>query len=211
MGSHELKSKSIGQLKGRWGVAIGTVFIAELLPTLFVMVSLIIASLSPSVGVYSFLIIICFLLAIVLDSVLSVGKIKFFLNMTVDKETAMFSDLFSQLDLYLKATGITLLTGIITFIGTLLFIIPGIIFAYMYAQSLYVLVENPEKSVAECMYESRQIMKGHKFDLFCVQLSFIGWAILTAFTLYIGLLWLCPYMELTFANFYLSLKKQPVA
>ena len=49
-------------------------------------------------------------------------------------------------------------------------------------------------------------MKGHKFDLFCLMLSFLGWVILSMFTLGIGYLWLAPYMYTTMAAFYEDVK-----
>ena len=51
------------------------------------------------------------------------------------------------------------------------------------------------------------MMKGHKFDLFFLQLSFIGWGILSVFTGGIGLLWLMPYMMSAQAAFYQDIKQ----
>ena len=52
------------------------------------------------------------------------------------------------------------------------------------------------------------MMKGHKFDLFFLMLSFIGWIILGAFTLGIAYMWLAPYMSATLAAFYQDVKKE---
>jgi uncharacterized membrane protein len=51
------------------------------------------------------------------------------------------------------------------------------------------------------------MMKGPKWKLFCLDLSFIGWAILCVFTLGIGTLWLQPYIEASHSKFYEELKK----
>ena len=202
MGSHELKTKALEQLKGRWGVAIAVSLVASLLMNLIKFNKRIPLEIIPTLSIS------LSLLNLILGGVLSAGKAKFFLTLKVNKESALFSDLFSQFNNFLKATGLYLLISLFTFLGILLLIIPGIIVIYMYSQSFYILAENPEKSVTECMYESRQLMKGHKFDLFCVQISFIGWIILGVISFGIGLLWVSPYMDATFANFYSSLKEE---
>jgi len=46
------------------------------------------------------------------------------------------------------------------------------------------------------------MMKGHKWELFVLELSFIGWALLCVLTLFIGYLWLVPYMQMTITKFY---------
>lgn len=89
---------------------------------------------------------------------------------------------------------------------SLLLFIPGIIMAFAYAMTPYILVENPEMKAIDAIRKSRSMMKGHKFDLFYLELSFIGWILLSILTLGIGLLWLVPYMETSIAAFYNDLK-----
>lgn len=88
----------------------------------------------------------------------------------------------------------------------LLFIIPGIVKSFSYAMTPYILEENPELSANEAIDRSRAMMKGHKFDLFWLYLSFIGWILLSILTLGIGLLWLAPYMQTATAAFYEDVK-----
>lgn len=90
---------------------------------------------------------------------------------------------------------------------SMLFLIPGIIKAYSYAMTPFILVEHPELSVNQAIDLSRKLMKGRKFDLFYLQLSFIGWILLSILTLGIGLLWLMPYMEGAQAAFYADVKE----
>lgn len=90
---------------------------------------------------------------------------------------------------------------------SMLFLIPGIIKAYSYAMTPYILVEHPELSVNQAIDLSRKLMKGRKFDLFYLQLSFIGWALLSILTLGIGMLWLMPYMGCSQAAFYADVKE----
>ena len=99
-----------------------------------------------------------------------------------------------------------LLMTIFVLLWSLLLFIPGIIMAFAYAMTPYILVDNPEMKAIDAIRKSRSMMKGHKFDLFYLELSFIGWIILSILTLGIGLLWLVPYMQTTIAAFYNDLK-----
>ena len=70
----------------------------------------------------------------------------------------------------------------------------------------YIAYDRPDLDADDCIHESRMMMKGYKWKLFCMDLSFIGWAILCLFTLGIGFLWLQPYIEASHAKFYEELK-----
>ena len=108
---------------------------------------------------------------------------------------------------YFRILGGMLLVALIIFCGFLLFIIPGFILAYAYSMVPFLLVDEPDLSVGDCLRKSRQMMKGHKLDLFILQLSFLGWILLAVcFTLCIGLFWVAPYMETAQAVFYVDLK-----
>lgn len=85
------------------------------------------------------------------------------------------------------------LKNIYIFLWSLLFIIPGIVKSYSYALAEFISRENPEKTATECLDESRQIMEGHKMDLFLFDLSFIGWELLTVFTCGILSIYVLPY------------------
>ena len=98
------------------------------------------------------------------------------------------------------------LMGVFIFLWSLLFVIPGIIKAFSYAMTPYILEEHPELTANEAIDHSRAMMKGHKFDLFWLYLSFIGWGILCIPTLGIGTFWLIPYMQTAQASFYEDVK-----
>ena len=103
---------------------------------------------------------------------------------------------------YWKKVWGMVLMNIYIFLWSLLFLIPGLIKAFSYALTPYILNDNPDLSADEAIERSRAMMKGHKFDLFYLYLSFIGWFILSLMTLGIGLLWLTPYVEGAVASFY---------
>ena len=91
---------------------------------------------------------------------------------------------------------------------TLLLIVPGIIKSYSYAMTFYIKQDNddPNKNATDYITESRQMMDGNKWRLFCLDLSFIGWYILGALCFGVGVLFVQPYHQLARANFYLELK-----
>ena len=99
-----------------------------------------------------------------------------------------------------------LLTRIFTMLWSLLFIIPGIIKAYAYSMTPYIIADNPEIDAMKAIEMSQEMMKGHKMELFFLHLSFIGWYILTIFTFGIGMFFLMPYVQTSVANFYVELR-----
>ena len=98
--------------------------------------------------------------------------------------------------------------GLVIFFSFLLFIVPGIIAVYAYSMSHHILADNPEMGVIQCMRESRKLMKGYKFKLFVLELSFILWDLLciVPFVGSVLPLWLTPYKETTRTLMYLQLK-----
>lgn len=108
--------------------------------------------------------------------------------------------------IYWRAIGGTLLVAVFTFLWSLLLVIPGIIKAYSYSMTPYILIDNPELSVREAIRKSQRMMVGQKFNLFWLQLSFIGWFILACLTGGIGFLWFVPYYQTSQAVFYQNLR-----
>lgn len=100
---------------------------------------------------------------------------------------------------------INLMTSIFVFLWALLLVIPGIIMGYAYSMAYYVKVDNPEYDWRQCIKGSKELMRGHKWQLFVLDLSFIGWAIVCLFTFGIGYLWLIPYMQVSRTQFYNSI------
>ena len=125
-------------------------------------------------------------------------------NRLIKGETPQVSELFSRFGFFGKALLLNLYTALLTFLWSLLLVIPGIIATYRYSLAFYVLCDNPEMSVNECVNESKRLMDGHKGRLFCLHLSFIGWRLLSALTLGIGDLWLNPYVSAATSAFYLE-------
>lgn len=109
---------------------------------------------------------------------------------------------------YWNKVGAMILMYVFIFLWSLLFIIPGIIKTFSYAMTPYILDENPDLGPSEAIHRSRLMMKGHKFDLFWLWLSFIGWGFLCLLTCGIGTLWLNGYMYTATAAFYEEVKAE---
>ena len=120
----------------------------------------------------------------------------------------VIENMFGELKNYGRALGVPLLTAVFTVLWTLLFIIPGIIKAYSYAMTNFIAKDHPELGANDCIEESMKMMSGHKMDLFLLDLSFIGWALLCILSLGIGFLWLQPYVMTSHAIFYKELKAE---
>ena len=116
--------------------------------------------------------------------------------------------LFAPFKQYARTVGAVLLVFVYTLLWTLLLVIPGIIKAYSYSMTFYILRENPEMTAGDAITASQKMMDVDKMDLFLLSLSFIGWAILASITFGIGYLWLIPYIYTAYAAFYETLKKE---
>ena len=131
----------------------------------------------------------------------------FFLRMAREENTD-YERLFDGFSQYVRITLAELLKGIYVLLWMMLFIIPGIVKDYSYAMTEFILKDNPEMSGEEAICQSMKMMHGHKMQLFLLDLSMIGWAILSVLTLGIGFLFLVPYNYSAKAHFYEDLKEQ---
>ena len=138
---------------------------------------------------------------------LALGMLNAFRKLLVEGDNDLVPNAFHLgFKPYLHNVWGMLLMYILIFLWSLLFLIPGIIKTYSYAMTPYILHENPDLTASEAIHRSRMMMKGHKFDLFWLQLSFIGWFFLSLFTCGIGFLWLQPYYYTAQAAFYEEVK-----
>lgn len=101
-----------------------------------------------------------------------------------------------------------LLHTVFVFLWSLLLIVPGFVMNYAYSACYYIKQACPEMEAMDCLKKSKEIMDGHKWELFVLEFSFIGWIILCIFTLGIGDLWLYPYMNVTKANYFVNLLRE---
>ena len=135
---------------------------------------------------------------------LNAGFIIFTLKMVRRQENSLWN-LMDGFQHFLKIIGLWIMMAVYVFLWSLLLVIPGIIAAYRYRQALYLLLDHPDMSVGGCIRESKRLMRGHKAELFVLDLSFIGWALLSAIP-FVSVYTL-PYMEGTYAMYYNELRR----
>ena len=152
-----------------------------------------------------------FVLVIVLTGSIMVGSAAYYIGIVRGNKA---DDLNPLLDGVKEDFGGNLVTGLLvtlfTFLWSLLFIIPGIVKSYSYAMTYFIKKDNPGMTGQQAITESRNMMKGYKWKLFMLDLSFIGWYIVGALCLGIGTLWVTPYHQTAKAHFYEELKGTPV-
>ena len=122
------------------------------------------------------------------------------------KDKVEISDLFCGTEHFSSLIVLNLLVGLFIFLWSLLFIIPGIVKGYAYSMAYYIKHDHPEYDWKQCIDESQRYMKGYKWQLFCLDFSFIGWFLLGALCCSVGTLWVVPYQMAARANFYENLK-----
>ena len=221
MNSSDLRYQARQTLAGKWGIAVLAGFLAALLgglvsgggagldlnleeeelrhiPKVLLPYIMMLASIGGILGIVRFIV----------GGPVKLGYCRFLLKMQ-DGEDAQVGDLFSRFDRFGDGFCLELLTSLYIMLWSLLFIIPGLVKAYAYAMAPFILEENPNMTPSEAIKASRELMDGHKFDLFCLHWSFFGWALLSVLTLGIGSLWLNPYMNAATAAFYRSIAGRP--
>ena len=134
---------------------------------------------------------------------LEYGMAYIFLKQARDHQSVQLGDMFRGFQDDFGGTFlIGLMTSLFTFLWSLLFVIPGIVKAYAYSMAYYIKLDHPDYGWNACITASRQLMNGHKWEKFVLDLSFLGWIIVGSLCLGVGTLWVTPYMEAANAQFY---------
>ncbi|MCZ8521898.1 MULTISPECIES: DUF975 family protein [Paenibacillus] len=203
MTNSDIRKSAREALRGNWGNAV-----------LFVIITTLIN------GVFSYLVddernfdwpiyITLSLLSVVVSVWISTASEAYYLSISRGQRLGIgqvFGYAFRNLWPFIK---LSLLVGLKVLAWTLLLIIPGIIAGIRYSQAVFIKIDNPGVSSLEAIRMSSNLMNGHKWRYFCLMLSFIGWAILSLLTLFLGFLWLEPYFMTSLAEFYNLLIAKP--
>lgn len=140
-----------------------------------------------------------------LVSVVELGLVIFIFNKIRRTGETTYANLLDGFSVFLRYLGVYFLKTVIVAVGTALLVVPGIIAFYCYRMTEYIMLDHPEYNIIECMRESRLMMKGNKWRLFCLDFSFIGWRIVEVFAPYVARLWTAPYITTANVMFYESL------
>ena len=214
MYASDFREKARNALSGNWGKAVAVGVVASLLTGGAVVTNT--GASGEGSGYLSFadhgvvitlatVAVVMSLIAIVLGGAVNLGWCRFHTNLVKDREDAQFNDLFAHFDRLGRGFVMNLVMSLFIILWSFLFIIPGIIATYRYAMVPYLMAEFPELKTMDAIRESKRLMQGNKWRLFCLQMSFFGWALLCVFTLGIGNLWLTPYMRTAEAAFYMHI------
>lgn len=110
---------------------------------------------------------------------------------------------------YLKTVGAMVLVNLFVALWSLLLVIPGIIKIFEYYMVGYILADDPDMGVMDALRKSKEMMRGHKWNTFVLNLSFLGWKLLGAITFgIVDIFYVNPYIQATEAELYLTLKNQ---
>ena len=179
-----LMQQARASLAGKWKLAVGTAF-------LYMFIMILIGSPKNIGQIFS----------LIATGPFSVGIAIFSLSISRNKE-AKTKQIFEGFNKFTRALVAHLLVVLFTILWSLLFIVPGIIAALAYSQTFFILADDPNISASDAIKKSKKMMNGYKWKYFCLGFRFIGWLILSALTFGIGLLWLLPYIQITYAKFF---------
>ncbi len=142
-------------------------------------------------------------LLILVMSVVSAGFVLFLLN-TIRGRSPSYGNLLDGFGFFFKIILINALAALFIWLWSLLLIVPGVIAYYRYSQAIYILLDDPTKSPLRCLRESKALMRGHKGELFVLDLSFLGWFLLRLVPMvgFASRIWSVPYIATTKALFY---------
>lgn len=203
--SADYRALALDALRGRWKTAVLAGLIASLLGANIVSSSgRVISNMSQNAngdtpgfaGLFSTgsggvlaVLVICILawavFTVIVGGAVRLGYARFNLNLADGRDAAL-SDLASQKHRLWDGFCMNFLQGLYVALWSLLLFIPGVVKAYSYAMTPYIMAEHPGLTANEAITESRRIMDGNKWRLFCLDLSFLGWELLCTLPMLIG-------------------------
>ena len=164
------------------------------------------------IGAIIFFILTMMLIEGVIDAFLinpvELGCKSFFLKNADDPNTPIDEIKSGFTPYYMRNVKALFLRDFFVALWALLLIVPGIMKSYSYKLVPYLLAEDPDLAPKAALEKSETMMKGHRWELFVLELSFIGWDLLTILTLGIlDVFYVGPYTRATRVEFYKALKE----
>jgi len=150
------------------------------------------------------------LLRIFIGYALEVGGRKFFIRLSDGERNMTYIGAYFRSPGYGELWRTMLRRGIYLFFWTLLLVIPGIVKWYSYRMVPFILADNPRIGSVRAIELSRQMTDGEKFDIFILDLSFLGWYLLGLLAFGIGIIFVQPYVDATQSELYLRLKERAI-
>lgn len=151
------------------------------------------------------------LVQIFLVNLLTVGASHFFLSSRIRSSGVELVGFGFKKGRYGNVCKTMFLMKLFISLWSLLFVIPGIYKSYQYRMVPYLLAENPEMDYQRALSLSASIMDGEKWNAFVLDLSFIGWYLLSIFTcMILAVVYVEPYKHHTNAGLYIALREKAI-
>ena len=151
-------------------------------------------------GIIGGIVLVGFIIGILIGNPLAVGVDRFFLQNS--KSPAEVGEVGYGFKHFGRSVLALLLSDLLILLGSIV-VIPGIILSYSYRLVPYIIADDQTISATDAIKKSREMMKGYKWKSFVLDLSFLGWAILSGLTLgIVGIFYAVPYMFATYAEMY---------
>lgn len=202
----ELKARAKESLKGNYGKLILALIVTVLIGMAIVLIGEALIGIGAGSGnvIVTLLGAIFFICGMIVTFYLSIGYAKMLLKVARNQETSL-NELFAKENFpsTFKIVGILIVEAILVYFASFA-IIPAFILPFSYAFVVYMAID--EGTGLDTIKNCRMMMKGHKWDLFVLELSFIGWLLLCGLTFGILTLWVGPYVTVTEINFYDEIK-----
>ena len=154
-------------------------------------------------GIATVVILIVLVAKVFVGNLLKMGGYRFFiLNQTAQPGLGTLLDGFRS-GHYVNIVLTMFLRDLFTTLWSLLLVVPGIVKHYEYLMVPYIIAENPAMDYKEAFQISKQMMDGEKMEAFIMDLSFLGWYLLSAVTCgLLAIFYVNPYVQASFAEMY---------
>lgn len=212
--NQEYKNEALAALKGNWAPAVLATLVYYFLTICFISPYEVAVFRTNSADIMGLMAAsrwygVFFLGMILVIGPFYVGYVNSFKKLLVEGDDRITANSFREgFKPYWRSVWAYLFRGILIALWSLLLVIPGIIKSLSYAMTMYIVKDHPELTVNEAIDLSKDMMYGHKYDLFYLYISFIGWYLLSILTLGIGTFWLMPYIQTAQASFYEDVKAE---
>ncbi len=199
MENSKIMKEAYASLTGKWALAIGGNLLVALISIAVAGVGWLMVGEDWGANITS----------LIFAPPLAIGMTIFSLNISRDNNPEIDNLFIPFKTSWVNSILAYFMMGVLTFVGFILLIIPGIIAALMFSQVFFIMGEDKEISAYDALVKSMNMMKGYKWKFFRILLRLFVLAILCIFTLFIGFIWLMPYQNVVYAKFYDDIKANP--
>ena len=197
MENNQIMKEAQESLKGKWGISIAACLIAGVITIMITILGGYLINEDWGGN----------LLSLFVTPPIGVGLALFFLNIHSGNKLEIKTIFNPFKDVWLNSVLAYFMMIVIIIIGSILFIIPGIIAFLMFSQVFYIIAEDNKIDPYNALVKSKKMMEGNKWKLFKIMLIILLLAIVCILTLGIGFIWLAPYQNAVYAKFYNVIKQ----